>query len=447
MLIMVKEEKQKGNSKDSKKPKKNRKRKPKASQKEIFFRAFEFDLSKEKNTKNYFKSGEKWPTDKDERKNYGELEFRNDIKKEVSKIINRRFDNIVLLAGAGASVVTDAGGKINSKYGKTMQMIANKIFEKLKGTNNKDTENTDDDYFGLEKLAEISHFKGSIKKDNGQLSDDFSLEDFLSNVIHFEPYVDEKNREKYCNTKNEILTLIKSETQYNYDKNLLKHEAILNLLNEKVETPNKLSVVTTNYDTIFEDAAASSNYTVFDGFKFMAEPEFDSDMFNWNLVKEVPDIKTQELEYNSRVLNLIKIHGSTSWRRTAKNKIIRSKNKNVKANNTVMIFPSSDKYAQSYQEPYFELFSKFQELLKRKNTLLITAGFSFSDNHIFEMVSQAVKNNRSLTLLVSDYDIEQSKNSNWQSLLGLMKDYHQVAFLKATLNKDLAYFLGGNNDN
>ena len=30
-----------------------------------------------------------------------------------------------------------------------------------------------------------------------------------------------------------------------------------------------------------------------------------------------------------------------------------------------MIFPSSNKYMQSYQEPYFELFIKFQELLKR----------------------------------------------------------------------------------
>lgn len=437
-MIMVKKE----NSKDSKTQNQE------DSHKEIFFRAFEFDLSKEKNTKNYFKSGEKWPTDKDERKNYGELEFRNDIKKEVSKIINRRFDNIVLLAGAGASVVPKADGGINPKYGKTMQKIANNIFEELKDTNNKDTENANDNYFSLEELAKISHFKDPLKKEkDGQLSNNFSLEDFLSNVIHFEPYVDEENREKYSNTKNKILTLIKKDTEYPYDKNFLKHEAILNLLNEKVEAPNKLSVVTTNYDTIFEDAATNSNYTVFDGFKFMAEPEFDSDMFNWNLVKEVPDIKTQELEYNSRVLNLIKIHGSSTWERTANNKIIRSKNKNIEAKNSVMIFPSSDKYAQSYQEPYFELFSKFQELLKRKNTLLITAGFSFSDNHIFEMVSQAVKNNRSLTLLVSDYDIEQQNNSNWQSLLGLMTAYHQVAFLKASVNKDLAFFLGGNNDN
>lgn len=437
-MIMVKKE----NSKDSKTQNQE------DSHKEIFFRAFEFDLSKEKNTKNYFKSGEKWPTDKDERKNYGELEFRNDIKKEVSKIINRRFDNIVLLAGAGASVVPKADGGINPKYGKTMQKIANNIFEELKDTNNKDTENANDNYFSLEELAEISHFKDPVEKeDNGQLSNDFSLEDFLSNVIHFEPYVDEKNRQKYHNTKNKILTLIKKDTKYSYDKKVFNHEAILNLLSEKVEAPNKLSVVTTNYDTIFEDAAANSNYTVFDGFKFMTEPEFDSDMFNWNLVKEVPDIKTQELEYNSRVLNLIKIHGSSTWKRTANNKIIRSKNKNIKAKNSVMIFPSSDKYAQSYQEPYFELFSKFQELLKRKNTLLITTGFSFSDNHIFEMVSQAVKNNRSLTLLVSDYDIEQQQNNNWQSLLGLMTAYHQVAFLKATLNKDLAFFLGGNNDN
>jgi hypothetical protein len=110
-----------------------------------------------------------------------------------------------------------------------------------------------------------------------------------------------------------------------------------------------------------------------------------------------------------------------------------------------MIFPSSDKYAQSYQEPYFELFSKFQELLKRPNTLLITTGFSFADNHISKMITQAVKNNKGFSLLVSDFNIEQ-ESDNWTELFELMKDYHQITFLKATLNDSLVEFLGGNYD-
>lgn len=52
---------------------------------------------------------------------------------------------------------------------------------------------------------------------------------------------------------------------------------------------------------------------------------------------------------------------------------IRRKEK-ADVSNPIMIFPNSNKYMQSYQEPYFELFTKFQELLKRPDTLFILQG-------------------------------------------------------------------------
>lgn len=382
------------------------------------------------------------------------IEFESEIKREVKKFTNRKFDNIVFLAGAGASVVCkksnatekteDNKNDIDSDCGKTVNMIAEEIYKKL------NTESKLKKVYSLKDLAKRAHYAGVItEKKQRSISDHFDLEDFLSCVIHFEPYIgDKEKKEKYIATKKRVLEIIKENTSYSYDGKKFKHEGILNILTERIEAPSKLSVITTNYDTVFEDAAANQNYTVFDGFKFLAKPKFDSDMFNWNLVKEVSDIKTRELEYNKRVFNLIKLHGSLTWKRDEEGEIVRVLNgEKVEADDTVMIFPSSDKYAQSYQEPYFDLFTKFQELLKRKNTLLITAGFSFSDNHIFRMISQAVKNNKELALLVTDYDIDQPNNKNWQELLNLSKDYHQVAFLKATMNDNLGTYLGDHNDN
>lgn len=101
---------------------------------------------------------------------------------------------------------------------------------------------------------------------------------------------------------------------------------------------------------------------------------------------------------------------------------------------------------QSYQEPYFELFTKFQELLKRPNTLLITTGFSFADNHISQMIIQAIIHNKSLATLISDYNIVQS-NRNWNKLMELMNKNYQIAFLKATMNDDLTDYVGEYYDN
>ncbi len=106
-----------------------------------------------------------------------------------------------------------------------------------------------------------------------------------------------------------------------------------------------------------------------------------------------------------------------------------------------MIFPSSNKYMQSYQDPYFELFTKFQDLLKRPNTLLITTGFSFLDTHISKMITQAITHNKGLSTLVSDYNIKQN-NENWNELVTLMKQNYQIAFLRATMNSNLTKYLG-----
>ncbi|RMI77107.1 SIR2 family protein [Streptococcus iniae] len=390
----------------------------------------------------YYKNDDELKNDTNSsQENFSETDFKNEIKSNVSKFINKKFDNIVFLAGAGASVVTDAKGNIDSNFGKTVKIIADDIFKKL---------NEEQNLYSIQELAELTYFNRNeniiqIKDGKETLIDNFNLEDFLSNLLHFEPFViDEKD--KYITTKNRILTLIKNNTDYSYQSSILKHGAILKILTKRIEAPNKLSVVTTNYDTLFEGAAAAGNYTIFDGFNFLAEPQFDSDMFDWNLVREISNIKTKELEYSKRVFNLIKIHGSLTWERNSNGKIMRRRKQDISdIENTVMIFPSSDKYAQSYQEPYFELFSKFQELLKRSNTLLITTGFSFADNHISKMITQAVKNNKGFSLLVSDFNIEQ-ESDNWIELFELMKDYHQIAFLKATLNDDLVEFLGGNYD-
>lgn len=380
----------------------------------------------------------------DEERDFDINDLKKLIQQELNAILYTKFDNIILLAGAGASVVEE-NGSISDKFGKTVSMIANDIFEQLK---------VEKGVYTLSELDEISNFSNiknlSITKTVGEgdsskevLSDSFNLEDFLSNLQNYEPYVTKNKAKKYRKSLDTILEMIKRNTDYDYDKGKLKHGALINILTKKIKAPNKLSIVTTNYDTLFEEAGASLNYTIFDGFNFDSQAKFESDLFDWNLVREVPMMKTNELEYREKVFNLIKIHGSLTWEKGTDGKIYRKSKDMIKnATDTVMIFPSSDKYAQSYQEPYFELFTKFQEFLKKQNTLLITTGFSFADNHISKMITQAIKSNPSLSVIVSDVNIDQ-QGDNWKELVHLMESHSPVIFLKGTLNGELTDYLGG----
>lgn len=359
--------------------------------------------------------------------------FKLLIKKEMSHFIHKNYDNIIVLAGAGASVVLN-DNNICEKFGKTVSMLAELINKELK---------MDSNCFTLQELADFCKYNVPVEEvEESKINPKFNLEDFLSDLLSFEKYVAEGDYAKYEVSKNKIFDLIISNTSYDYDESYLKHSAFINTVSHLVKTPSKLSIVTTNYDTLIEDAADSIGFTVIDGFTFAHRPQFDSDMFEWNLVKDIENIKTRELEYKKNIINLLKLHGSLTWERSDKH-IFRKEKNNVK--NPIMIFPSSNKYMQSYQEPYFELFIKFQELLKRLNTLLITTGFSFADNHISQMIIQAILHNKSLALLISDYNINQ-ENENWIRLQDLMQHNYQIAFLKATMNSDLVDYLGEHYD-
>lgn len=364
------------------------------------------------------------------------------IKKEISSFIHRTFNNIIVLVGAGASVLCTSGN-IDPRFGKTVFMLAKLINEELK---------RDSNLFTLQELADLCKYDIRVES-AGQnavavLNPAFSLEDFLSNMLSFEKYVSAKDQAKYASSKDKIFGLIVSNTSYDYDGKCLKHAAFINTVSRLVKTPSKLTIVTTNYDTLIEDAADSIDYTVMDGFSFSYRPHFDSDMFEWNLVKDVENIKTREHEYKKNIINLLKLHGSLTWEREEcnepeKRRIYRKDKRDVVK--PIMIFPSSNKYRMSYEEPYFELFAKFQELLKRSNTLLITTGFGFGDDHISQMITQAILHNKSMAVLVSDYDIDQNTD-NWRKLVDLMKKNYQIVFLRETMNSKLTDYLGEYND-
>ena len=421
-----------------------------------------YGIIKKSDTTDYYDNMgilKKQESNSDLTENFSESDFKRLISEKIHKTIyGEKYSNIVFLAGAGASVVNN-----NQNYGKTVKMIADDIFKKLHKSKK---------FFTLEELAHKCKYKdGNILAINPAntakkrtLDDSFNLEDFLSTLFHYRPYALDSDIEKMNKTIEKILLLIKENTNYSFDSYIMNHGKLLNLLsNLSWKDGNKFSVITTNYDLLIEEAAASNNFVIFDGFNFTPLPKFDSNMFEWNLVREVQNINTREVEFKEKTFNLVKIHGSLSWEKQDNGDILR-KNKDsiTDTEKMVMIFPSSDKFAQSYQEPYFELFTKFQELIKRPNTLLISSGFSFADVHISKMIFQALKNNTSLTLLVTDYNIAPNRvwnekenkyistketnsnfNQNWEDLICLMNQGYSVSFLKATMNNDLVDYLSG----
>lgn len=338
-----------------------------------------------------------------------------------NKYFSTKIENIVLFLGAGASIGPD--GK---EYGSTMSDLQKKCAKQLSCKKIK-----------LDDIKKIVNFS----------KDDKSFENLISRMNSY-LRLNNPSRRYYGKLKKAksiiYRTIINEVTNYKYNEEDLHHLSIIRDLSSLLPKNKKLNVVTTNYDFMVEEAASLGNFVIFDGFTFDRHPKFNADMFDWNLVKSVNNLNTQEKIYNENVINLLKIHGSVDWK-NINGVIHRIPYKGIKDNAKdefpVMVFPSSDKYMQSYEEPYFELFSKFQSLLKENNTLLITVGFSFADNHIARMIMEALKNNKSLKCLITDHDIDktlsESTNENWNSLIKMKKSLNSISFLKADMNDSI----------
>ncbi|MBB1124418.1 SIR2 family protein [Limosilactobacillus albertensis] len=399
--------------------------------------------------------------DKEPSANEKEAYFKKLIRTEVSKIVDRQYDNILIMFGAGASVVTTSNG-IDENYGKTVAMLANEIYLKFKSANKKSLEEICHDIKYLSNDLILTEDKGNIIVDslegstsisNSKLPS-FNLENFISQLETFISVNGDVEKE-YKSYLNEIKDMIVEKVKYKYEigRGPFNHSSILNIFNKHIKNGNKLCVVTTNYDTVIEDEASYMNYTVIDGFEFSRKPSFNDDLFDWNFVKRVPNLNTNELIYKDKVIDLFKIHGSVNWYLETDDKsngiIVLEDSYHGKNDSRypIMIFPSSNKYMKSYQDPYFELMSRFQEKLKLPNTLLVTIGFSFADNHISQMITQALKRNDSLSCLVTDHNIDHTKdNKNWTELENIMNKNGTVSFLGVDLNNqenNLVMYLDG----
>lgn len=171
------------------------------------------------------------------------------------------------------------------------------------------------------------------------------------------------------------------------------------------------TVFSTNYDLFIEKAGESFDETLIinDGFnrspalknayKFSPNTFFHSVFNTGNLYKYQVQIPT---------INLIKLHGSLNWEISDK-KIYNSLKHIDKAEKLMkfdehekkaklielftLILPKKDKFKETIlNQVYYDLLRIYSNELDKENTLLITEGFSFADEHILEITKRALVN-------------------------------------------------------
>jgi hypothetical protein len=179
------------------------------------------------------------------------------------------------------------------------------------------------------------------------------------------------------------------------------------------------NIFTTNYDLFFEHAANSIPGLILnDGFDrsspvklptFSPERYFDRTYRSGTFYAHQIEIPT---------INLIKLHGSLSWRKRSGAVITDSKpieplspaDKNDPDKVSAflaehfIILPNFRKFHTTLMErTYYDLLRLFSRALDQQNVVLFSFGFSFADEHILDLTRRALRNPTS-HLVIFSYD-------------------------------------------
>lgn len=157
----------------------------------------------------------------------------------------------------------------------------------------------------------------------------------------------------------------------------------------QASSKNPINIFTTNYDLFHEKALDDLGFFYNNGFSGTYKRTFNPNSYNYVFVENM-NLNKDVWGELSNFYNLFKIHGSINW--AVEDDLIVEKSVELCTKDRVMIYPTPQKDRSTLMTPYSDLMRNMQQLLSRNNSVLITLGYSFSDDHINRIILNSLSN-------------------------------------------------------
>lgn len=186
----------------------------------------------------------------------------------------------------------------------------------------------------------------------------------------------------------------------NYKNPYLHEEFLLKLVSIKKQ--NHINIFTLNYDILIEVSAENLNIPINNGFQGFQIRKFNPANFNYKNYVETSN-GDKKIE---KSINLIKLHGSLSWEKDESVLPYNIIEKQLELNKTdsenwklnynnkekIIIYPVQTKKSYTLDLPYSEMFRQFNDVINKTNSTLFIMGYSFSDEHINDIIENSLTN-------------------------------------------------------
>lgn len=307
----------------------------------------------------------------------GTVSLKDDEKKIKEKIKEfSNVKNIHFLLGAGVSA------KAIPKMAKMKEDLENNLGK------------------GLENL-----YKTFKKEDN--------LEDVLGTMYAKKYYLEKtgKDAKKIKKLIKHIQDFIYKKINVDFSDNeatevLELYKAFYQKITLRSKELARVNIFTTNNDLFNEKALDDLNIDYNNGFGGGLERVFNPARFRYTFSQKI-DANLEKFEPLESMVYLYKLHGSISWvEKKDGNLLFDIQEVVIKgggeklSKETVLIYPTPLKQGQSLGMPYSDLIREFQTKLFQANSVLFVIGYSFSDEHLNNIIYQSLTSNASLSIVI-----------------------------------------------
>lgn len=148
-------------------------------------------------------------------------------------------------------------------------------------------------------------------------------------------------------------------------------------------------VFTTNYDHFSELAMDRLGIPYANGFSGVVERRFNPATFRYALAEQL-DVASRKWTAVDAFVYLCKLHGSVTWTEDDHGLFPIKEVWPPESTNQMLIYPTPAKQNSSLGSPYADLFREFQSRIVREQSVLITAGYAFGDEHLNNIIYQAL---------------------------------------------------------
>lgn len=151
----------------------------------------------------------------------------------------------------------------------------------------------------------------------------------------------------------------------------------------------RVKLFTLNYDTVIETACDLNGTMCITGFEGRHIRVLNPTTFDLDPVFQAT---SESSVYYPNVVHLYKLHGSIDWHLVDVDGIPEIVEDSNASAESVVIYPCHTKFAEALDVPYYEMFRRLGEAVSRSQTVVLTLGYGFNDDHVNQLLLRAYKN-------------------------------------------------------